>query len=248
LVNEAFMIGIRRATALLFLSLFFWQYLLTAVLGPEELFHFCLALAACYGVAFMGVAAEWFWARWFAMGLGNFGAIILLLGLLQIGPDPSILIFGIPHLVITAFLAGEGMAAQYEHSEATTERWNFQEESLALMRRAVRSAGFSLPILIIWALGPEADAFALAVLGLAVAGLVGMIRGRTWSVVALGAAGIGAVISGLGLFGHPGVGYLFLDPTGSLVVSGSIFPLLAACLLVVPAIFASPITRYLRSR
>ncbi len=240
------MIGIRRATALLFLSLFFWQYLLTAVLGPEEMFHFCLALAACYGVAFMGVAAEWFWARWFAMGLGNFGAIILALGLLQIGPDASILIFGIPHLLITVFLAGEGMASHYEHSEATAERWNFQEDSLALMKRAVRSAGFSLPIIIIWALGPEADAFAWTVLGLAVAGFVGMIRGRTWSVAALGAAGIGAVVSGLGLFGQPGVGYLFLDPVGSLVVSGSIFPLLAACLLITPAIFAAPIARYLR--
>ncbi|HRI08972.1 MAG TPA: hypothetical protein PKW35_14215, partial [Nannocystaceae bacterium] len=69
------MVGIRRALALLFLSFYFWQFLITALLGPEELLPAFAGLAVCYGVAFVGVAAEWFWARWFAMGVGNFGSL-----------------------------------------------------------------------------------------------------------------------------------------------------------------------------
>ena len=173
------MIGIRRAIALLLLSLFFWQFLLTALLGPDELFACFLALAICYGVAFLGVAAEWFWARWFAMGLGQFGSFMLLV-LLQVGFDESVAFFGFSHLTVWLFLAGEGMAARYEHSEATAERWNFQEDSLALMRRAVRSAGMSLPFLILYVLGPKPELHQLLALGLASAGFVALVAGIMW--------------------------------------------------------------------
>ncbi|MCA9689153.1 MAG: hypothetical protein KC636_06050 [Myxococcales bacterium] len=239
------MIGIRRAIALLLLSLFFWQFLLTALLGPDELFACFLALAICYGVAFLGVAAEWFWARWFAMGLGQFGSFMLLV-LLQVGFDESVAFFGFSHLTVWLFLAGEGMAARYEHSEATAERWNFQEDSLALMRRAVRSAGMSLPFLILYVLGPKPELHQLLALGLASAGFVALVRGRTWSVFALGTAGAIALADGLGLFGAPAIGRMMLDPVGSLQLSGPIFPLLAGGLLIIPALFARPMLRFLR--
>jgi hypothetical protein len=114
-------------------------------------------LSIVYGLAFVGVAAEWFWARWFAIGLGNFGALTLL-SLLQTGLEPTIAVFGASHLIISLFLGGEGMAARYEHSESTAERWNFQEESLVLLRRAVKSAGMSLPLLILYTLAPAPEA------------------------------------------------------------------------------------------
>ena len=117
---------------------------MTAWLGPDELFACYLGLALCYGVAFFGLAAEWFWARWFAIGVGNFGSIMLLL-LFKMGMEPIVAFIGFTHLIIAVSLMGEGMAAKYEHSERTQEKWNFQEESLLLMRRAIKSAGARSP-------------------------------------------------------------------------------------------------------
>lgn len=239
------MVGIRRALALLILSLYFWQFLLTAFLGPDELYACFIGLAVCYGVAFVGVAAEWFWARWFAMGVGNFGSLFLLT-MLQIGFEPQIAILGFSHLAVVLLLAGEGMAARYERSEAAAERWNFQEESLIQIRRAVKSAGMSLPLLILYTLAPRSGSLGLVALGLGVAGFAAMVRGRTWGLFALGGAGSLALADGLGLFGAPAVGYMLLTPSGSLILSGTIFAILAGSLLAAPLSFTRPIVRFLR--
>ena len=61
------MVGIRRAIVLLILGFYVTQFGMTAALGPDELFPAYLGLALCYGLAFVGLSAEWFWARWFAM-------------------------------------------------------------------------------------------------------------------------------------------------------------------------------------
>lgn len=237
-------IGIRRAISLLLLSLFFWNFLLTALLGPDELYACFASLAAVYGVAFVAVAAEWFWARWFAIGLGQFGALILL-SLPQTGPELTVLVFGISHMLVALFLGGEGMAARYEHSEACAERWNFQEESLVLMRRAVKSAGMSLPFLILFTLGPRPEPEHLLALGLGVAGVAGLLRGRTWGALAAGAAGAIALADGLGLFGAPTNGYLMMSP-GGVMLYGPVVSMLAASMLLVPMSLARPIARHLR--
>ena len=239
------MVGIRRALALLLISFYFWQFLITALLGGDELFPAFVALAACYGLAFVGVAAEWFWARWFAMGVGNFGSLFLF-SLLQVGFEPSIAVLGFSHLAITVLLAGEGMAARYERSEAAAERWNLQEESLVLLRRAVKSAGMSLPLLILYTLMPRPEAGELIALGLGAAGLVGLLRGRTWGLLALGGAGALALAHGTGLLGAPSVGYFPLDPAGSLVLAGTAFPLLAGTMVLIPLFFAPAMVRFLR--
>lgn len=239
------LLGIRRAISLLLLSLYFWNFLLVALLGPEDLYACYAALAGVYCVAFLGVAAEWFWARWFAIGLGQFGAFSLL-AIPQTGPEPSLLIFGISHLLVALFLGGEGMAARYEHSESTAERYNFQEESLVLMRRAIKSAGMSLPFLILFTLGPRPELLHLAALGLGVAGVVGVIRGRTWGLLAAGAAGAIALADGLGLFGAATHGYFLTTPSGSLILHGPGFALLAGSMLLVPLAFARPLVRFLR--
>ncbi len=238
------MVGIRRALALLILGFYVTQFGMTAWLGPDEIFAAYLGLAICYGVAFVGLAAEWFWARWFAMGVGNFGALMLLV-ILKIGFEPVVAFVGGTHLLVSVLLAGEGMAARYEHSEATAERWHFQEESLALLRRAVRSAGSTIPFLILYALGPRGDALNLAALALGAVGLWGLLRARTYGVFALGAAGGIALLDGLGAFGAPTIGYLLLSPTGLPAIYGPVAGLLAGGLLLVPLAFARPILRYL---
>lgn len=241
------MVGIRRAIALLFLGFYVTQFAMTAGLGPDETFAFSLGLALCYGLAFVGLAAEWFWARWFAIGVGNFGSLALLL-LLQVGVEPLITFFGVSHLIIWVMLLGEGMAAKYEHSEATAERWNFQEESLILMRRAVKSAGTTLPFLILYTLAPRPDALQLAALGLGVVGLAALLRGRTWGVLALGSAGAVALADGLGWLGAPVVSYLPFTPQGSPMLYGPFAGLAAGFMLLIPLLFARPMVRYLRAR
>lgn len=239
------MVGIRRALALLVLGFYVTQFAMTAWLGPAELYAAYLGLALCYGLAFIGLAAEWFWARWFAIGVGNFGSLMLLV-LLQVGLEPIIAFFGITHLVIAVFLSGEGMAARYEYSEAAAERWNFQEESLILMRRAVKSAGSTIPILILYALAPRPEFLQLAALGLGVAGLFGLLRGRTWGVLALGAAGIIPLVQLV--MGDPIVGYLALSPRGYPMICGSLINVLAAGLLMVPMFLARPMLRFMRHK
>ncbi len=240
------MIGIRRAIALLFLGFYVTQFAMTAGLGPDETFAAYLGLALCYGLAFMGLAAEWFWARWFAIGVGNFGSLILLV-LFKTGMEPMIAFFGFTHLAIWLLLLGEGMAARYEHSEATAERWNFQEESLILMRRAVKSAGTTLPFLILYALAPQPEALQIVALALGVGGFIALLRGRTWGVLALGTAGVVAAADGLGLLGAPVMSYLLLSPSGSPMIYGPVASLLAGMLLLVPLFFARPMLRFLRA-
>ncbi len=237
------MVGIRRAIVLLLLGFYVTQFAMTAWLGPDELFAAYLGLALCYGLAFFGLAAEWFWARWFAMGVGNFGSIMLLL-LFKIGFEPIIAFFGFTHLAVAVLLMGEGMAAHYEYSERTQERWNFQEESIALMRRAIKSAGSTIPFLILYALAPRGDLLHFGVLALAVAGLFGLLRARTWGVLALGGAGAIALADGLGVFGAPTMGYLMLATDGTPMIYGHV-GILAGGLLIIPLIFAGPMARFL---
>ena len=239
------MVGLRRAIALLILGFYVTQFAMTAWLGPDEMFACYLGLALCYGLAFLALGAEWFWARWFAIGVGNFGSLLILV-LFKVGLEPIIAFFGFTHLAVAVLLLGEGMAARYEHSEATAERWNFQEESLVLMRRAVKSAGSTIPLLILYGLAPRPEAVQLTAVGLGIAGLVGLLRGRTWGVMALGAAGLVALADGLGLFGAPPTGYLLLTPTGGPIVYGAGVALLAAFALVVPAVYARTFARFLK--
>ena len=241
------MLGIRRAIVLLLLGFYVTQFAMTALLGPDEILACYLGLGLCYGLAFVGLAAEWFWARWFAMGVGNFGSLMLLV-LVKVGMEPLIAFFGFTHLLIAVLLMGEGMAARYERSEEAQERWRLQEDSLSLMRRAVKSAGSTLPFLILYALAPRSEAYQLVALAMGLAGLWGTFRGRTWGLLALGGAGTAALIDGLGLLGAPTVGYLLLGPNGAPMIYGPVVGLLAGGLMLAPIAFAAPILRFLRAR
>jgi hypothetical protein len=64
----------------------------------------------------------------------------------------------------------------------------------------------------------------------------------------MGLAGLIALADGLGLFGPPTVSFLLLTPSGSVVLWGSVFALLAGSMLAAPLAFAGPIVRYLRAR
>ena len=191
----------RRALAALGLSLFISLYLLLALMGADQgLARACLALAVCYGVAFVGVVAEWFWARWFATGLAWSGVMIAAASLVMIGWTPVLGIFGGLHGLVVLALMGKKMAARYDLQEAWRKRYNMDEFGVARLQKTVTRAAVSLPSMIFWALGPREDGMTMvagvAAVLLVAAGLRGLVHMRTWGVVALGAAA--AVVAATG--------------------------------------------------
>ena len=134
-------------------------------------------------------------------GIGNFGSVFLLL-MLQLGFEPILAFFGGTHALVAVLLMGEGMASRYERSEHTKERWNFQEESLVLMRRAFKSAGSTLPLLVMYFFAPKPEAISVAVLAMAAVAGVGLARGKTWGLIPL--LGISAACLAHGIWGSFG--------------------------------------------
>jgi hypothetical protein len=187
----------RGAVALLPLSLFGLQYLFLAFMGPPGWGPAFFALALCYLAAFFGVASQWFWARWFASGLGWSGAMVGIVGLATIGWHPILAIFATLHGLVIGALFGAKMAARYEMQEAWRKRFGMDEHGVSRLGKAVTRASASLPTLILWALAPKEGqgvaAVAAVAAGAGVVGLWGLLRLRTWGVCAL-AASAGAAI------------------------------------------------------
>ena len=78
-------VGERRALALLVLGFYTTLFLLVALAQGGEWARCFGALALAYGLTFFGVAAEWFWGRWFAMGIATSGMTMAALGLVTSG-------------------------------------------------------------------------------------------------------------------------------------------------------------------
>jgi hypothetical protein len=241
----------RRALAALALSAFITLYFLVAMNPdlPEGLGRVFLALSVCYGVAFMGVVAEWFWGRWFATGLAWSGIMMAIAVMVLVGWAPALAIFGGLHLLVAVSLMGKKMASRYEMQEAWRARYKIDEYGVARLRKAVTSAAASLPSMIMWVLGPKEEGLAmvggLAALVLVVAGLRGLVRLRSWGVLSLGGAAAVAGASTLLARAHelPSLGYDSAQMhVGQLVGAPLAFVFLAAA--VVP--FVRPVARFLR--
>src|SRR5262249_11612208 len=149
---------------------------------------------------FVAVVAEWFWGRWFATGLAWSGIMIAVAVLVQLGWMPQFAFFGGMHLLIVVALMGKKMAARYDLQEAWRARYKVDEFGVARLQKTVTRAAASLPSLILWALAPREEGMAaiaaLAALALGAAGLRGLIKMRSWGVLALGGAGALVVASG----------------------------------------------------
>jgi hypothetical protein len=255
----------RRAVSAFALSLFVFLYLFVALLlslnGMPAWAPAFIGLALCYGVAFMGVAAEWFWGRWFAEGLGWSGFMIAVASLVMGGAwNPILGAFGALHGLIVLMLAGKKMAARYDEQPAWRERYAMDEFGVARLRKTVTRASASLPSVILWALGPkdpgqEMFAATALVAGLfAVSGLFGVIRMRAWGLVSLTAGAATLVAGGVIAYPHFGLawssgGATFLAIPSALwayygVVAGPALPVLLLGAAIAP--FARPLLRHLR--
>jgi hypothetical protein len=245
----------RRAIAALALSLFVFFYLLVALNPPAPDWALAFgALALCYGVAFMGVAAEWFWGRWFASGLGYSGVMVAAVSMVMLGWNPALAIYGGLHALVTVLLAGKKMADRYDLQAGWRERYSMDEFGVARLRKTVTRASASLPSVILWALGPKdpgqgmlALVAGLAAAGLALGGLRAVVRLRSWGLLAFsGAAALLLIFKNASTPLH----ILGIRPGVASLMSSSIGATLAAALLALAvAPFVAPIARHLaRSR
>jgi len=251
----------RRATAALALSLFATLYLLFSLNAEPEWAKAFLALAGCYLVAFFGVAAEWFWGRWFASGLGWSGVMVSVASLFMIGWMPALAIYGALHLVIVLALMGKKMAARYDMQEAWRARYSMDDFGVARLRKTVTRAAASLPSVILWAFGPKEPGQGMVLAGagilaalLAVAGLRGVVRMRSWGLLAIASAS--ALLLASGAFGAD-LAMPFFNGTwwGDLAaaaptsgVAGFVPVLGGGLLLIALAPFARPAVRFLLRR
>jgi hypothetical protein len=229
------LVGERRALASAILAFYTLLYALLALLSavPPEFERAFYAMAGVYGLAFFALVAGYFWARWYAVGVGLYGVITSAVGLWQMGAEPAVLFMGGTHLVATLALWGNGMAQPYDGQMAWRERFHMDESAVQRLGRAVIRAGVSLPFVLLYALSPRNGAAgelaALAALGLAGVGMRALVRARAWGVVAVAAAG--ATLVGLALAGD---------------VAMAVRPMLGGALLVSAAApYAGPIARHL---
>lgn len=184
----------RRALAALALSAFVTIYFLVSLNAPDGFGRVFLALAVCYGVAFLGVVAEWFWGRWFATGLAWSGIMLAIAVLVMMGWMPQMAVFGGLHLLVALALAGKKMAARYDLQEAWRAKYKMDDFGVARLQKTITRSAASLPSLIIWALAPKEEGMAailaLAALALGAVGLRGLIRLRSWGVLSIAGAGV----------------------------------------------------------
>ena len=245
-------VGERRALAAVIMAFYFLFYGVIAYsqVIPEFTKAF-VAIAGVYGLAFFALVAGYFWARWYAVGVGLYGVITAAVGMWQIGAEPVLLFVGGTHLAATIFLWGQAMSEPYDGQTAWRERFHMDENAVQRLGRSVIRAGIGLPIVLIYAFAPREPAQAilpLVVFGLAAFGLRGLIQLRTWGVLALGlAGGLMLALVGADIAAH-GLGALaphVVAGTRHVIVSHALAPLAGGLLIAAAAPFLAPIARFI---
>ncbi len=143
------------------------------------------ALSFTYGFAFFALAADWFWARWFAIGLGYSGLTVAMWGMVtQRAIDPVLLFYGVTHGLIALLLQGQKLADHFEGQKSWREMLRISDEQgVEKIRHTVTRAAASLPTLILIALAPKEGSQALLVA--TTVGLLAVLRNRTAGVLLL---------------------------------------------------------------
>jgi hypothetical protein len=188
------LVGERRALAAAIMAFYFLAYGVVALsqIAPEFTKAF-VAISGVYGLAFFSLVAGYFWARWYSVGVGLYGVITAGVGMWQLGAEPVLLFIGGTHLAATVFLWGQAMSEPYDGQSAWRAKFHMDDSAVQRLGRSVIRAGVSLPFILLYAFVPRPDpastVISAAALVLAAVGLRGLIRLKTWGVLALGAAG-----------------------------------------------------------
>ncbi|MCX5741322.1 MAG: hypothetical protein NT062_02355 [Proteobacteria bacterium] len=232
------LVGERRAIAAAVFGFFAFVWILNALNVPEPLQPVAYAMFGVYALAFFAVVAGYFWARWYAMGVGLFGVIVSAALCYQLGAlEPMFLFLGGTHLGATVLLWGDAMSEPFEGQRAWRDRYHMDDNAVQRLGRSVIRAGISLPFVLIYGLAPkpEGGLAATIALGLAVVGFGGLLKMRTWGVLAIATSGVVLVGSGQ-----------HLAATGVLPAIPAL--VIGAGLLLAAAPFARPIGRWIHAR
>lgn len=227
------------------LALYTLMYLVNSLFGPEELTMLFGALSGLYGLAFFALVAGYFWARWFAIGVGLYGVIGAVMAIVQIGVDFQFLFYGGTHGVVSLFLWGSAMAGHFDGRSEWRQRFHLDELATRRLGKAVIRIGITLPILIIYGLAPRESALetvlVLSVVGVALLGVRGVLTMRTWGVLLIAISAVAVLGTAVFTTSFAAVGFgmgLELQPAGLAAAL-----LLSAC--ATP--FVAPIVSYLRA-
>lgn len=236
-------VGERRALAAAVFAFYFLAYGMLVLVGmvPPEMNKAFAAIAGVYGLAFFSLVAGYFWARWYAVGVGLYGVITAAVGMWQLGAEPVLVFVGGTHLAATVFLWGNAMSGPYDGQTAWREKLHMDENAVQRLGRSVIRAGVSLPFVLLYALmpKPETASMVLSILALVLAGVGfrAVVKLRTWGVLAMGGAGALMVM----LAGTD----LWMGASGLYALR----PALGGALLVAAAApFAAPMLRFLLGR
>jgi hypothetical protein len=235
------LVGERKAVASAILALYTLIFCLMALSIPEpSLVPLLGSMAATYGLAFFAVVAGYFWARWFAIGLGLYGFSTGFLLVWQIGPEPVVLFYALTHAAVSVLLWGTRVAAQFDGRPDWRERFHMDENATHRLGRAIIRVGLTLPFLLAYGLAPRENAgqmlLAVGAVGLAGAGIWALLRLRTWGVLAMVAGAAAMAITVPGTAAPLGFS---ADVAASGVVG-------ATLLLAAAAPFVGPMLRYVR--
>ncbi len=238
--------GERRAFAAAVLAFYAFLFLLLALLQPGWGAAFT-AMALVYGAGFFALVAGYFWARWYAIGLGMSGLITAVFSMFQLGSmHPILLFYGATHAGLSLLLWGGVMSLGFDGRKEWRERFHLDENATHKLGKSVIRLGISLPYIVLYALAPKEGAaealFAALAGGLVLTGVVAMFRMRTWGVAAL----VGGVVAmGASLITAP----FELAPFGNGYAVNVTAAGMAAMLLIAAALapLARPIVRYLRA-
>jgi hypothetical protein len=194
------LVGERKAVASAILALYTLIFVLSALSIPDQrMVPFLSSLAATYGLSFFAVVAGYFWARWFAIGLGLYGFSTGFLLVWQIGAEPVVLFYALTHGAVSVLLWGPRVAAQFDGRADWRERFHLDENATHRLGRAIIRVGLTLPFLLAYGLAPRETAgqmiLAAGAVGLAGLGIWALLRLRTWGVLAM-LAGAAAIVVG----------------------------------------------------
>jgi len=200
------LVGERKALAAAVLGFYMSIFFLVSLQAPEGWAGAFGALAGIYAVGFVGLVAEYFWARWFAIGLGISGLISAAMSVWQIGPEPVLVFYGITHGLISLALWSGQVAGAFDGRKEWRERYHLDENATHRLGKSIIRVGVSLPYIVLYALAPKQPEglWAVAAVVLVGAGVYGLLRMRGWALAALagGALALGASLPGaLAAFG-----------------------------------------------
>jgi hypothetical protein len=233
--------GERRALAAAFLAMYGFLYLLLALQAPAGLGPALGALSGVYALAFLGIVAGYFWARWFAIGVGISHFIIGSMTLFQLGElHPVFVFYTLTNGAVSLLLWGNGMAKLFDGREEWRKRFHLDESATNRLGKSVIRVGVSLPYVLLYALAPREGAALAMIGGVAIVGGVwALFKLRSWAIPAL-AAGTGAI--GISLIDGPSHSVLSGEYALNLGLTGAAALVMTALAL---APFVAPVTRFL---